>query len=180
MFRTLKLISLLALCAGFISKASADILLEPYVGYYFGKAKTNSSSNFSGPGFGARVGYKTMLGLSAGAEYMTGKMKQDSTPSVDITPNSLGAFVAFDFPVLLRVYGTYFISDKSDGKSNTGTNKYSGNKGVKLGVGFTGLPFVSVNLEYGASEFDKVNGSAAATSLKTNYYGLSVSLPLTF
>jgi hypothetical protein len=53
-----------------------------------------------------------------------------------------------------------------------------GKGGLKLGVGFTVLPLVSVNLEYLASSFNKAGASTLSPEWKTSGYGLSVSLPL--
>lgn len=181
MFRKLKIFGALILCAGYVSSASADILVEPYLGYYTGKYEVGSTSeDFSGLGFGARVGYKHMLGLMLGLDYMTGKMEDKAAVKSDITPNQLGFFVGYEFPILLRVYGVYNFMDKTEGKNSTGTTKYEGDSGVKLGVGFTPLPLLSVNLEYGFSSYDEANGHSLSPTFDTKYYGLSVSLPLTF
>ncbi len=181
MLRTCKLFFLSALTLGFVSSANAGVMIEPYLGYYLGKEKGLATSDFNGVGYGARLGYASMIGLNLGVEYMSGMLKEKSDPKSDLTPGSLGVFVGFDFPILLRVYATYFVMDKLTAKADGESSKLEGSKGVKLGVGFTPLPLFSVNLEYGASEFDKVDGdSISSNPLKTSYYGLSVSLPLTF
>lgn len=173
----LKVLSLVTLLS-FFSSANAGILVEPYIGYYLGTYKAGSSKeNFSGPDFGARVGYKNILGLMFGVDYLTGKMEDKASPSNDLTPSQIGAFIGFEFPILLRVYGVYSLSDKLERKSDTQTLKLEGNSGIKLGVGYTGLPLISINLEYSVSKYDKSNDSSLSGSLKQNSYGLSVSLP---
>ncbi|MNT19450.1 hypothetical protein D3C72_1547100 [compost metagenome] len=55
--------------------------------------------------------------------------------------------------------------------------------GMKIGVGFTGLPFISINLEYIKDDFTKFNGESLDDSFDkfdSTAYLLSVSLPLTF
>ncbi len=159
--------------------AQADILLEPYIGYYTGKNDDGSSeTKFKGVGLGGRVGYQSM-GFMVGGEYMTGKWSDDDDPSNDITPSVLGVFVGYNFPVLLRVWGTYGLSVKS--KVDDGTNSFDlKGDAIKLGVGCTVLPLVSINLEYMSSSFDEMDGQSLSTDVTQKTYGLSVSLPLTF
>jgi hypothetical protein len=159
--------------------AQADILLEPYLGYYKGTSDDGSTkTDFNGVGFGGRVGYQK-LGFMVGGEFMSAKWTDDDTPSNDITPTVLGVFVGYNFPVLLRVWGTYGISTKSKVDDGTTSIDLKGNS-LKLGVGTTILPLVSINLEYMTSTFDEADGVSLATDIKQNTYGLSVSLPLTF
>ena len=67
-------------------------------------------------------------------------------------------------------------------------------KGYALGAGFTGLPFVAVNLEYRAITYDKIKqrngttvtlpysiaGTAVMNEIEAKDIVLSVSLPLDF
>jgi hypothetical protein len=182
MFRKLKIFGALILCAGYVSSASADILIEPYLGYYTGKMEQSGTpdTKFNGAGFGARLGYKHMLGVMFGLDYMTGKMQSDDTPKSDLTPSQFGVFVGYEFPILLRVYGVYNFSDQVKAEtSGSPSFTYKGDQGVKLGVGFTALPLLSINLEYAMSTYDKAGSISLPDSLKVNTYGLSVSLPFT-
>lgn len=175
----------LALSAlAFVSTAQADILLEPYLGYQTGTLKMTGSTDTKATGlvYGARAGYQS-LGLMVGLDYLTGALKDDDTPSADVTPSDLGIFAGYNFPVMLRVYGVYVLKAESKSKDSSGTATLKEGKGIKLGVGFTPLPLVSINLEYFQNEYDKVDvGGTTYTNLnpKTSGYGLTVSLPLTF
>lgn len=158
--------------------AQADLLLEPYLGYYTGKSDDGTEeTKFKGMGLGGRVGYQ-QLGFMVGGEYMTGKWSDNDDPQNDITPSILGVFVGYNFPVLLRVWGTYGLSVKSKVDDGTTTRDLKGDA-LKLGVGCTILPLVSVNFEYMTSTFDEMDGQALTTDIKQKTYGLSVSLPLT-
>lgn len=154
----------------------ADIAIEPYVGYMLGKTGTGSNTeNMDGTEYGLRLGYYS-LGFMIGAEYMGGSMTQKSSSnSLTFTKSDIGVTAGFKFPILLRIYGTYYVqaSDK------TSTSEYTGS-GFKLGVGYTFLPLVSLNLEFYDSSYNKNKTSGTAADFRDTLYGLSVSVPLTF
>ena len=172
------------------TQVQAGILIEPYIGYEMGKITAEATvggtpvpvgdADYDGYNLGARLGFST-LGFSFGADYMlsTGEDEDKDESSM----NHLGAFVGFDFPVLFRVYAVYMFSVKNtqkDTANNTETDLEG--SGYKLGVGFTGLPFVSINLEAIVREFDEESGTVLGQpytlSLKTASTMLSVSIPL--
>ena len=124
---------------------------------------------YTGTALGARVGYKK-LGLAFGLDfngnynYQLGASKEKES-FITILP---GAFVSYKFPILFRVYGTIipygFLKNapgsiKEDCLSNAAKTKcpfLQTNiknekpiiRSLKLGVGYTGLPFLNINLEY--------------------------------
>lgn len=175
----MKKIGLLVAALGFVSTASADILLEPYLGYYMGKYKASSSTDMSGLGYGARVGYQ-QLGFMVGLDYMTGKWTDKAKPSNDVTPSSFGVFVGYNFPILLRVYGAYGFSNSLKFEQGGSTAKNEGTPRIKLGVGYTALPLVAINLEYITGTYDEVNGRSRTTDLTETTYGVNVSVPFAF
>jgi len=183
-----------------LSNVNAGVLVEPYLGYSLagsGDSKfgaTTYDHSYSSPTIGARLGYG-MLGFMGGIDYSMQsfdlKSEFGSTEYKDgVSKNQLGLFVGYDFPILLRVWGTYFLSSSVDGGDPTAANRFiddreefSGGGGYALGVGFSGLPFVSINLEYRTLEYDKyeLNGVTASNyneKLNLNEVLLSVSLPL--
>ncbi|MDC0980423.1 hypothetical protein OAQ84_01670, partial [Bdellovibrionales bacterium] len=91
---------------------------------------------------------------------------------VDITAKDLGVFAMFEFPILLRVWANYVfdataaVSGISD---TTGT-------ALKLGVGYTGLPFVSLNFEIVKRNYTERGSSTI--DLTSDTYFVSVGLPL--
>ena len=169
-------------------RAHASLLLEPYLGYYTGSVTCCSPSlsrNQNGVAYGARVGYEN-LGFMIGLDAMTGNWSVASGGGQDsgsTTPTDLGIFVGYNFPVMVRIYGEYGFSAQNkytiDGYSTTdkGTN-------IKLGVGFTVYPMVSINLEYISDTYTKYSDSTSSGNNSPNItdamYGLSISVPLTF
>ena len=102
----------------------------------------------SGAGFGARVGFQT-FGLMLGGVYETIPsitQERNDTESDRGSSSKLGVFVGYDFPLFLRVWGTYFLdvsAEDEDGKDLS--DGYD--SGVGAGVGLTFLPLVSLNVE---------------------------------
>jgi hypothetical protein len=167
----------------FGSQAFAGILIEPYAGYHIGKTKggTDPSTNLKGLVYGGRLGYQTM-GFQIGADYLTGSISDDASPSSDYTPTDLGAFVGYQFPVLIRVYAAYGFAPQTSVKTNGTTLKYHDGTSYKLGIGYTGLPFVNINFEYYNSYSKKADAGEFGT-LDLGYkayiesYGLMLSVP---
>ncbi len=158
-------------------------MLEPYAGYHSGKIRyQNSTEGQSGFTYGGRLGLQR-LGLMAGVDYMTGSWRQDEDPKGDDTPTDIGAFVGYEFPVMLRVYGVYVFDSKLKAKyDNTAdpTDEYKGTA-MKAGVGFTSFPFVVVNIEYIVSTFTELDGVKITNgNVKTEMIGATLSLPLKF
>lgn len=160
----------------FISSANAGLLIEPYAGV--GQTKTTldfagaDDGDNSGTLMGARLGYSFLL-LSAGIDYAINTTKDASDENATIT--NMSAFVGVDLPILFRFWGEYFINSDIDSDS-TGVD-FAFKDGYSIGVGFTGLPFVSLNVEVEALNYDaEISGvdydfSAASTMF-------SVSLPI--
>jgi hypothetical protein len=162
------------------SVANASLLLEPYLGYHTGKYTQGSTDqNLSGVSYGGRLGFQ-QLGFMGGIDYMTGSWKDDASPnSSTVTPSNLGVFVGYNFPILVRVYGEYGFSNSLKLSNNGGSDTLKGT-GIKLGVGFTALPFLSINLEYITDTYTKDSNGTLTPEVTDKLYGVSVSLPLTF
>lgn len=155
------------------SPAMASLYLEPYLGYETGKMENpGSSENVAGTNLGLKLGYES-LGFALGADYMRGSLKVDSSPSQTGTNQDLGIFAQFTFPILVKVSGTYFFSNEFED-----TGKLTGS-GTKIGVGYTGLPFVSLNLDLISIHYNKFkNGGTVDVDGDRKTWMLSVSLPL--
>ncbi len=189
--RISKILVLLSTFFAFSANSQAALLLEPYLGYSFGSAdRLNYEYDYSTPQIGGRVGYQ-MLGLMLGVDYSMGLGSFDmdaknTTTGVTTTSkykkSQLGLFVGYNLPVLLRVWGTYYVNASLEDDIAPIT-EYSGS-GFALGAGFTGLPFVSLNLEYRNFSYDESETSGTTTALnpelEVSEILLSVSLPLTF
>lgn len=160
----------------------AGVLIEPFVGYQVGRTQQTGQSDqkYKTTNYGARVGYQKM-GLMVGGEYLGGQGTEDNgSPAAKLTTTNLGAFVGYEFPILVRVYATYAFDAKLDRKIGTSTTSYDGGNAVKLGLGFTPLPLVSVNLEYIKSTYTKINDVNLGHDLLAGTYGLSLSVPFNF
>lgn len=170
-----------------IKPADAGVLLEPVLGYTFGKAETDlpgsNEDKFKGSSYGARVGYQN-LGFQLGLDYLRSSVELDDNDfkeNLDI--NEFAGFVGFEFPVLIRVYAGYIFSANGETEANiSGTNqtvKLSDGTGMKAGLGFTGLPFVDINFEYRKGSFSEYKNAAGKQNVDTDYeaFMIGVSLP---
>ena len=163
-----------------ISTASASLLVEPHLGYNLGSSGDGESYN--GGQFGMRLGYQ-QLGLMAGLDFTRSNFDQKSSgasgaATYKMERNEWGVFVGYNFPILLRAWGAYYFSNKTE---ITNANvELSGNT-KELGLGFTALPFLSLNFMYRMIDLDKskYNGVERNADASAQEYVVSISLPLT-
>ena len=183
----------------FSVNASASILIEPYLGYAFlgngevSVSNTKYDNDYAGPTFGGRLGFQ-QLGFMIGADYSMQSFEMESTAGSttyndDVKKKQLGIFVGYNFPIMLRVWGTYFISGSFEGDDAiSANNRYDSNdkltdgNGYALGIGYRPMPLVSINLEYRKFEYDTwEEGGVEATNITKDQslseMLLSVSLP---
>lgn len=189
---------LLLLSILFIQTASAGILIEPQLGYIVsGKGDyTDSgvkvSGKYNGVQYGARLGYQ-VLGLMGGLSYqaatyttsLTCALCTPTSAKVDYKQDAFGVFVGYNAPILIRAWIGYNFSVKeTSSTSNTYVTNGDWSKGhsTELGVGFTGLPFLSVNVIYRMLSYTKVydNNTKTTSSVSGNSpkeIALAVSAP---
>lgn len=157
------------------SPAMAGFYLEPYLGYENGKI---GDDKLTGTNLGGKIGMDT-LGFAFGADVMMGSLsiKSDTTgDSSTWKSQDVGLFAQFTFPILVKVSGTYFLQSENKYEDATASGK-----GTKLGVGYTGLPFISINFDMIDISYDKLKtnaGSVDLTDADRKTWMLSVSLPL--
>ena len=129
--------------------------------------------------FGGRCGWQT-FGLMFGLDYSMGS-GLEATPVASLvsgyTVNTtkydvsyMGAFVGYELPFLLRAWLTYHFDVGMDVEDSSTAIEGSS---TTVGVGFTGLPLVSLNAEYRMVSLDNAN-------LDYKSLLLSVSLPFSF
>ena len=170
---------LLLLGLAFGTNAHADLLIEPLAGYSFGKFTTNAAgvddATLNGTSYGGRLGYSN-LGLQLGVDYLNSNLNIEDDND-DLKASEWGAFVGFKFPVLFRVYAGYVFS----GTGELGNMDLEKGSGAKFGVGFTGLPFININLEYRKITYDEIKVGSVELSDEYGYnaYMISLSLPFT-
>ncbi|MBI2520170.1 MAG: outer membrane beta-barrel protein [Bdellovibrio sp.] len=196
--------------------AHAGVNIEPYLGYLIHNNEykstvtsaldTSYEYSYKTPLLGARLGYG-MLGFSLGVDYSRSlgafKFKQEkpasSAASDEYTNSNLGLYAGYKFPILIRVWGTYFLKnqlklDKTGGAQDTDDSVEINGKGFALGAGWTGLPFLAINLEYRSITYDEIKqrngttitlpyslgGATVTEKIKAKEIVLSASLPLDF
>ena len=177
---------LLSLLLGFSSYSEAALLVEPVVGFNLGSKADISSfpdsySGGSGMGFGGRIGYQN-LGFQLGVDYLNSNidMNDDDWDS-NLKVSEWAGFVGFRFPVFFKVYAGYIFASSAETKIGGADFDLSSGSGTKLGVGFTGLPFLDLNVEYRTGKFDEIKASGIDTGWTMDYSSIlfSVSLPIT-
>lgn len=191
----------------------AGVHLEPYLGYTFGSDESTESgtvveNSYKTPLAGARLGYG-MLGFSFGVDYSMSlgafDLEQDK-PATSAAPDSytstnLGIYAGYTFPIMFKVWGTYFLKNKLEldalgggATPSSGDNTEITGNGFALGVGWTGLPFLALNLEYRSITFDEITersgtvsklplssgGVVTESEVDAKEIILSVSVPLDF
>lgn len=154
------------------SLSMAGLLIEPVVGYNFiNKVDVDGPKDYksgAGLGYGGRVGYKPGA-FEFGLDYLHSDLDMGSGDfDSNISMNEYGAFVGFEFPILVRVYGTYIFSADANTEVANQDVTFNSGTGWKLGVGFTLLPFIDINADYRQIKFDDEDVDA---------YMLSLSLP---
>ncbi len=166
-----------------IKPASAGLLIEPLVGFSKGELITDSGSgkdkwDFTGMSYGGRLGYQ-QLGFQIGLDYLNSNNNVDHSDWDSLKGSEWTGFIGYEFPVLLRVYAGYIFSATGEGEyQNTNIDLIEGS-GTKFGIGFTGLPFVDINLEYRSITYGdgKISGTKLGYEQEYDAYMLSFSLP---
>ncbi len=168
----LALISL-SLSAGY--SANAGLLLEPFMSYESSVTVADFGLDYGGKttgvGIGARVGYTLPVLFWLALDY---SLLNDATFEPAITGNSaktsrsdLYLSAGFNFPILVRAWFGYGLQNTATLKDDDGNTEFSGGTNYKIGAGFTGLPIVSINLEYFKNDFKEVKSGATTTQLST-------------
>lgn len=170
--------------------ASASFLIEPHLGYNVSGSGDNGltgaskvENDYSGAQYGLKLGYQN-LGLMVGLDFNRSNYDQDFKSSAATATNSmerseLGLFVGYNLPILVRAWGAYYFSNNTKNKDNS--SEMTGNT-KELGVGFTGLPFLSINLMYRMIDLDELeaaNGTKSSIDVSDHEVVLGVSVPLT-
>lgn len=172
-----------------IKPANAGLLIEPVLGYNFSKLDGYFDEKAYGPSFGGRLGYQN-LGFQLGLDVMKSSQNVDDNKFKDkLSTTEYAAFVGFEFPILLRVYAGYIFAGSADTQVmadlglGAGSQKYKVEHdtitGTKIGVGFTGLPFVDINFEYrkGSLKDGKIGGYDIEDDQDYSTYMVGISLP---
>ena len=183
------LLLILAAVAGTIltlASANAYLLIEPHLGYNLHASTTISGTEFkyNGTQFGGRLGGQ-FLGLMGGLDYTHSSYTLKSTTLGAVTntstkQNDIGVFAGFNFPILLRAWAGYYFTSKA---TESGGDYIKGHV-TELGVGWTAIPFLSINLAYRMVSYNKSYDSNTKATSAIDYTPkeivVGVSEPITW
>lgn len=177
---TLITIGLLALTVLTSITANASFLVEPHLAYAISGNSTaiTSDAKYSGAQYGARFGIQN-FGLMAGVDYTHSSLTfKQGLSSSDHSKEDLGLFVGYSAPLFLRAWLGYYFSSK---QTPSGSSTYYKGHTTEVGVGFSAMPLLSLNLVYRMVAFDEYyNGSStSAMKYEPKEIVLGVSLPFT-
>ena len=178
---------ILVLAFFIIKPAHAGLLIEPVVGYNIGNIEVDTAGidkeKTSGVSYGGRLGYQN-LGFQLGLDYLNSNLNVDENKYSNLKTGEWAGFVGFEFPILLRVYAGYIFSATADTQFDAGAGKQKisleGGSGTKLGIGFTILPFLDINVEYRKVSFDDYKFAGSKVNDKSTYDAVMVGVSLPF
>jgi hypothetical protein len=120
----------------------------------------------------------------AGLDYTASSYTWAQTPGGDDKFNrgEVGLFVGYNLPILLRFWGAYYFTNTAKDTDATGRTatgaKYEGNT-KELGVGFTGFPFLSLNVMYRNIDITTKPSTITSADISNHEIVLGASLPFT-
>lgn len=177
--------------------ANAGLLIEPHLGYNIHSSTTRGTDtiDYNGAQYGARLGVQS-FGLMGGLDYTHSSYTATTKPTSGTSDkdekkrDELGLFVGYKFPVLVRAwFGYNFLAKETQTAlgptSGTKVGDFYKGHSTEIGIGFTGIPFVSLNLSYKMLSYNKNfdPGNGMTSSLNPKYEPkeiiLGVSFPLT-
>lgn len=176
-----KLVSVLAITLLAGLSAKAGVLFDPYFNYMTsGSSNIAPGASITGTEIGARLGWD-FLGLGVGIDtLLSGKYSYSSAGvTTDATPSYLGIFVSFKFPILVRGYISYLTS----AKETMPAGDYFSGKATKIGIQYTGLPFIAIGIETYSGSYDNYTSAAGASGPRSdtaNHTNIALSVPFSF
>lgn len=165
--------------------AKASILIEPHIAYNLHSSGDNDGSKdtYNGPQYGLKLGYQN-LGFMLGLDYTKSSFEvksEDSgvTSKQKMDRNEIGVFAGYNFPILVRGWVGHYFSNKTEFADGADV-KLKGST-TEIGLGFTGLPFLSMNFMYRIVKLDdiKLMGATIPGKFDSKEYVVGISLPLT-
>lgn len=183
---------------GVLNKTYADILIEPVIGYSIGEFKTQTETSYStvsesndslnGFTYGGRLGLQ-ILAVQLGLDFLGGFLSIDGEKK---KINEVGAFVGYKFPAFLRIYAGIVPFASAEGEEYT-VGTITG-AGYKIGLGFSLLPSLNLNIEWRSiknlyhNDLDSTSvesnskSSVSNQTIEAQYSALMIafSIPMTF
>ncbi|MGB0454294.1 MAG: hypothetical protein ACPGJV_11340 [Bacteriovoracaceae bacterium] len=160
------------------------LYIDPYVGYAvqgtskFQNSLMNAEADYNSINYGLRVGVSSSP-VAAGVQVDMGMGDYkwtDLTNGGECSDNcdemdaqNIGVFVNFDLPILFRAYGAFFpsakLTDGNDSKGQFQSGSELSGTGMMIGAGYTGIPFISLNLEYRTFTYDELKDNSGSSDL---------------
>jgi hypothetical protein len=94
--------------------------------------------------------------------------------------SEFGGFVGYEFPILFRVYAGYVFSGTGTLSGDTEDYNLKGGTGPKVGLGFTLLPLLDLNIEYRSITYKELDVSNSQAKLNLDYNAIMVGFSLPF
>ena len=118
-----------------------------------------------------------------GLDFTRSNFDQKSSAASGAPTNKMGrsewgVFVGYNFPILIRAWGAYYFANTTE---ITNSNVELTGNTKELGLGFTALPFLSLNFMYRMIDLNKVkiSGVEYNRDISAQEYVVGISLPLT-
>lgn len=169
------------------SFAHAGFHLEPYLGYALkGEWEQGSSKDdISMRTFGVKLGYQAPTGFQVGGDIQLGAGTYDNISPLDTDAGtaSFGAYIGYQSDMGLRGYAHYhFVSAVAFDTTNDPA--YGGN-GFKLGVGYSVISWLAINVEYHMMTYSEYKDDLTTDAdldpkQKDNFVFVTVSFPFNF
>ena len=177
-----------------LNNAQAAFHIEPKIGLTtnsldltrISSATADQGGKASGIGLGLNAGYKLPLFFWFGAEYnvLSGATykSNNSLYSGKFDSNRVFLMAGVDFPLFLRAWLGYGIVAKDKltfDNSSVNSLTLEDGSAIKLGVGLSMIPFLSVNFEYFIQDYDKYSegsNSGSASSLFSTHKNSGISI----
>lgn len=177
----LRLLGMVILLLTTTNYAFAGLLLDPYIGVGQSKVVSeveglptaDSDESYNSNAYGARIGWTALL-LAVGIDYQVLNFTDDDDDSAQISTTS--AFVGVGLP-MIRFWAEYMLSSEVGGDDAYTDLDADFTNGYGIGVGFTGFPLVSFNLELETLNYEYTSsGYNVDTSVVTTLF--TVSFPI--
>lgn len=166
----------------FTIPAYGSLLLEPYVALSIGGGFEDDSEegDYSGTSYGAKFGFQHTY-FFGGFDYRLGvfDLEADSSGySLDgksFNNEQYFLFAGLDLPTFFRVWGGLAVG----GRADSGDFEFTEGGGALLGAGYKGFQVISLNLEYVAWNYGKVD-PGSDSELEGSHILFSLSTPIRF
>ncbi len=156
----------------------AKYFVEPHGAFIISGSNNSSTSTYSGPAYGVKVGYyEKEFGFNFGADLTHSSynyINQTST-SAQFSKNDYGVFLGFNSQNRYRFWLSGYLT-----KSSVGNNYTSSGQTYEFGAGYSVSPKVSLNAYYRLPSFSKYTSNGADYNLGSSDDYSEISVGVSF